>query len=74
MNNIAEGFGRRKSQLEFIRFLNYSQGSCCEVLSITYVLEDRKFLEVEKIILIRKKSEQTKIKTLALIAAIRRNL
>lgn len=74
MNNIAEGFGRRKSQLEFIRFLDYAQGSCCEVRSITYVLEDRNYLEVEKIALIRDQSEKVKIKTLSLIAAARKNL
>jgi four helix bundle protein len=74
MNNIAEGFGRRKHQLELIRFLDYAQGSCCEVRSITYVLKDRKYLELEKVRLIRDQAEQVKIKTLSLIAAVRKNL
>jgi four helix bundle protein len=74
MNNIAEGFGRRKSQLEFIRFLDYAQGSACEVRSITYALEDRGYLSIEKIHIIREQAEQVKIKTLALIAAIRKNI
>ncbi|CAN5373619.1 hypothetical protein BH09BAC3_BH09BAC3_12960 [soil metagenome] len=39
MNNIAEGFGRNGNK-EFIRFLDISQSSSIEVMSITYVLED----------------------------------
>jgi four helix bundle protein len=74
MNNIAEGFGRRKSQLDFIRFLDYTQASCCEVRSITYVLEDRSYLDLEKTLLIREQAEKVRIKTLSLIAAIRKNL
>jgi four helix bundle protein len=72
MNNIAEGFGRRKSNLEFIRFLDYTQSSCCEVKSITYVLEDMNYVDLRKIIAIREKSETLKAKTLSLIAALRR--
>ncbi|MEJ0032518.1 MAG: four helix bundle protein [Bacteroidota bacterium] len=74
MNNIAEGFGRRKSQRDLIRFLDYTDGSCCEVQSITYVLEDRKYVDLEKIHIIREQSEKVKAKTLAFIAAVRRNL
>jgi four helix bundle protein len=74
MNNIAEGFGRRKSQIELIRFLDYSDGSCCEVQSITYVLEDRKYIDLEKLRLIREQAEKVKAKTLGFIAAVRRNL
>lgn len=73
MNNIAEGFGRRKSQLELIRFLDYTQGSCCEVRSITYVLEDRNYLEADKIKLIREQAEKVKMKTLGLISAARKH-
>jgi four helix bundle protein len=61
MSNIAEGFGRRKSQVEFIRFLDYTQGSCCEVRSITYVLEDRSYLEIEKVHAIREQTEKPKL-------------
>ncbi|MEI9920474.1 MAG: four helix bundle protein [Bacteroidota bacterium] len=74
MNNIAEGFGRRKSQPDLIRFLDYTDGSCCEVQSMTYVLEDRKYLDIEKIQLIRDQSEKVKAKTLGFIAAVRRNM
>ena len=74
MNNIAEGFGRRKSGREFIRFLDYAQGSCCEVRSITYVLEDREYIDIEKIRAVREHAERVKAKTLGLIAAIRRNI
>ena len=37
MNNIAEGFDF-DSNKEFIRFLRYSQRSCSEIMSMTYVL------------------------------------
>jgi four helix bundle protein len=72
MNNVAEGFGRRKSSFDFIRFLDYTQSSCCEVKSITYVLEDLAYIDVQRILSIRQKSETLKAKTLSLIAAIRR--
>lgn len=39
MNNIAEGFDS-SGNVEFIRFLTYSQRSCSEVMSMTYVLSD----------------------------------
>lgn len=39
MNNIAEGFDSG-SNLEFIRFLKYSQRSCSEIMSMSYVLKD----------------------------------
>jgi four helix bundle protein len=28
--NIVEGYGRRKHKLEFLRFLSFAFGSCCE--------------------------------------------
>jgi four helix bundle protein len=39
MNNIAEGFGRR-SNADFIRFLNYSNASGLEVKSMLYLALD----------------------------------
>mgnify|MGYP005839060333 CR=1 FL=1 len=39
MNNIAEGFDSG-SNTEFIRFLKYSQRSCSELMSMSYVLND----------------------------------
>ena len=39
MNNIAEGFDS-DSNNEFMRFLRYSQRSCSEIMSMTYVLHD----------------------------------
>lgn len=74
MNNIAEGFGRRKSQLELIRFLDYAQSSCCEVKSITYVLEDLGYLDRERVQLIRDQSEKVKARCLNFIATARRNI
>lgn len=72
MNNIAEGFGRRHSSPDFIRFLNYTQSSCCEVKSMTYVLEDMNYLDLETARRIREQSEKLKAKTLALISYLRR--
>src|SRR5882672_10431539 len=66
MNNIAEGFGR-KSNKEFIRFLDISQSSAMEVKSITYALSDLGYLPEEKIFAIREKAEETKSLTLGLI-------
>lgn len=66
MNNIAEGFGRYSTK-EFIRFLDFSQSSSIEVKSITYTLEDMKYLSLNKIIQIRDKAEETKNTTLAFI-------
>jgi four helix bundle protein len=74
MNNIAEGFGRRHSQPDLIRFFDYAQSSCCEVRSITYVLQDRGYLNIEKIQLIQEQAERTKAKTLAFIATARRKI
>lgn len=39
MNNIAEGFDAG-GNVEFIRFLKYSQRSCSEIMSMSYVLND----------------------------------
>lgn len=69
MNNIAEGFGR-KSDKEFIRFLDIAQSSCMEVKSITYALEDLDYLTKEQITSIREKSEITKSLALGLIRYI----
>ena len=44
MNNIAEGFARRSNK-EFMRFLDYSEGSAAEVKSMLYVLEDIDYLD-----------------------------
>jgi four helix bundle protein len=39
MNNIAEGFDSGNNT-EFVRFLRYSQRSCSEIMSLSYVLND----------------------------------
>ena len=66
MNNIAEGFGRYSNK-EFIRYLEISQSSATEVLSITYVLEDLDLIPKEDIQLIRDKAQDVRIQTLAFI-------
>ena len=70
MNNIAEGFGR-KSDKEFVRFLEISQSSAMEVRSITYVLEDLNYISLDQIELLRSKSEETKSLSLGLIRYIK---
>jgi four helix bundle protein len=71
MNNIAEGFGRRFSGKEFIRFLGIAQGSLVEVKSMTYVLEDVFYCSSEVVIAIREKTDITLAKTIALIKYLR---
>lgn len=66
MNNIAEGFGR-DSNREFVRFLDISQSSCMEVKSITYVLDDLKYLSTFDIQAIRDKTDEVKGLTRGLI-------
>ena len=73
MNNIAEGFGRF-SRRDFIRFLDFSQSSALEIQSMLYVLEDLSYLPLEKVQVIRSKSEETKNLTLALIRYLRNSL
>lgn len=46
MNNIAEGFDSDNNK-EFIRFLRYSQRSCSEIMSMTYIIKDVYKIEVE---------------------------
>jgi len=74
MSNIAEGFGRRSSIREFIRFLNFSEGSSIEVKSISYVLEDAGYLPMAVINQLRDQSEKTKSLTIGLIRYLRGRL
>ncbi|MBX2966504.1 MAG: four helix bundle protein [Cyclobacteriaceae bacterium] len=71
MNNIAEGFGRFSNK-EFIRFLDFSQSSCIEVKSMTYILEDMDYLSKDKINVIRDKAEETKNSVLSFIRYLRK--
>lgn len=73
MNNIAEGFGR-KSNKEFVRFLDFSQASAMEVKSITYALEDCDYLDADRISEIRNKAEEVKSLDLGLIRYLQRKL
>ena len=47
MLNIAEGFGRRTNR-EFIHFLEVAHGSCCEIESALYISLDRKYMDKNK--------------------------
>ncbi len=46
MNNIAEGFDSGNNS-EFVRFLKYSQRSCSEIMSMSYILNDIYKLRVD---------------------------
>ena len=59
MNNIAEGFDS-DSNVEFIRFLRYSQRSASEIMSMTYVLKDVYNLTKESDELYKKVLEERK--------------
>lgn len=39
-SNIAEGFGRN-SDSQILNFLNIANGSCCEVISQLYIIDDQ---------------------------------
>ena len=73
MNNIAEGFGR-KSDKEFVRFLDFALSSAMEVKSITYVLDDMMYISKDKIQLIQDEAEKTKSLTIGLKQYINQKL
>lgn len=66
MNNIAEGFGRYHRP-EFIRFLNMSASSCCEVKSMSYILYDRKKIDDATLSIFQNKIESPYALILGLI-------
>jgi four helix bundle protein len=66
MNNIAEGFGRF-SDKEFIRFLEMSSASACEVKSICYVAMDVNYWSKDIAIEVQNRSEKVKALSLGLV-------
>jgi four helix bundle protein len=56
MDNIAEGFGRGGNR-EFINFLSYSRGSCCETESQLQRALDRKHISIEEFNSLMKKTQ-----------------
>ena len=70
MNNIAEGFGRF-SDKDFIRFLDYSLGSCIEVKSMSYLFLDLDYFSKEEVESFQLQIEETKASILAFIKHLR---
>ena len=56
MANIAEGF-HRKSNKDFMKFLDYSRASVAETLSHSYVALDQGYINQEELELVKKQSD-----------------
>ena len=59
MSNVAEGFDSQ-SDIEFIKFLNYSKRSASEVQSHLYAALDQKYISSEKFTEIYEKCSEVK--------------
>lgn len=70
MNNIAEGFGR-KSNKEFVRYLEMSFTSANEVKSLLYAAIDIGYLNEERATQLQEQTETLKAMNLALIKYLR---
>jgi four helix bundle protein len=55
MNNLAEGYSRNSNK-DTQHFFNMSMASCCELKSMTYILEDLQFSDQELILEVRSKA------------------
>ena len=56
MANIAEGF-HRKSNKDFMKFLDYSRASIAETVSHSYVALDQHYITEEDLELVKKQSD-----------------
>ena len=56
MANIAEGF-HRKSNKDFMKFLDYSRASVAETLSHTYVALDQGYINQEELELVKEQAD-----------------
>lgn len=65
MNNIAERFNLFNRK-DFMRFLDYSQSSSSELISMSYMLEDMQMIDDENLINFRDLIVNTKNQTLGL--------
>ena len=71
MNNIAQGFAR-KSNKEFMRFLDYSSGSAAEVKSMLYVMEDIQYMDAETLKKLHDQIDTTRKLILGLLRYLRK--
>ena len=65
-NNIAEGFGRFSNK-DFIRFLDYSSGSCSETKNMLYLMLDLGYVSEQRFNQLMLEVEGIQKKVLALI-------
>jgi four helix bundle protein len=72
MANIAEGF-HRKSNRDFMKFLDYARASIAETLSHCYVGLDQKYIDEEELKHIKEQSEIIWKKVNHLIAYLNKN-
>lgn len=72
MNNIAEGFARYHKK-DSLRFYDFAQSSAAEVKSMSYVLEDLNYLNIDELKSLREKTEDTRNLTLGFIRYLDRN-
>jgi len=56
MANIAEGF-HRKSNKDFMKFLDYSRASVAETLSHSYVALDQEYINQEELELVKQQAD-----------------
>ncbi len=72
MTNIAEGFSRFHNK-EFVRFLNISQSSASEVISLLYITLDNGYLNKDEVLLLQKRARETRAVTLGLLKYVNKS-
>jgi four helix bundle protein len=70
--NIAEGFGRRRYQNDFIKFLTYSLGSCDEIQSHLNIIFNSKWIDPMQYEDLMKQHKNLSVRLLNFIQSIKR--